>query len=77
MLPRLKHGDIVIVSPNRPLDRGKPAVVKCDGETTCKIWHESGGNVILKPLNPDYPEIRCAKSHMDWAYPVIMLVSMI
>lgn len=75
MLPRFHNGDIVVVAPQYPPRQDKPAIVKTDGAVTCKLWHRRRDEVVLKPLNADYPEKKCALSQIEWAYPVTLLIS--
>jgi SOS-response transcriptional repressor LexA len=59
MEPDFKPGDIIIISPNKQPESGNLVVAKLkwEGEATFKRLILSNDSVILRPLNPDYPEI--------------------
>lgn len=75
MLPRFHDGDIVVVAPQSLPRSGRPAVVKVDGAVTCKLWSRHGNEVTLTPLNSDYAERKYTLSHIEWAYPITLLIS--
>lgn len=73
MAPRFRDDDIVICSPERAPESGDAVVAKVRGEeTTCKILHIDGQNVILSPVNPSYPAQVYAHSEVNWIYPVVI-----
>lgn len=73
MSPRFRDGDIVICSPQRLGANGDAVVAKVRGEeTTCKILYVDGNNVILSPVNPDYPAQMYELAEVDWVYPVVI-----
>jgi SOS-response transcriptional repressor LexA len=60
MTPDFKEGDIVIVNPEIVPMPGEFAVVKIvrTGEVAFrKIAAMSGAQLVLRPLNPDYPDL--------------------
>jgi len=73
MAPRFRDNDIVICSPERPPENGDAVVAKVRGEeTTCKVFHIDGENVILSPVNPSYPAQVYGRSEVNWVYPVVI-----
>ncbi len=52
-------GDMVVVERNRPTKAGDIVVALVDNEVTVKYLYplKSSGGWVLKPANPDYPEI--------------------
>ena len=73
MAPRFRDNDIVICSPERPPENGDAVVAKVRGEeTTCKIFHLDGENVILSPVNPSYPAQVYSRREVNWIYPVLI-----
>ncbi len=73
MAPRFRDEDIVICSPGRVPESGDAVVAKVRGEeTTCKIFHIDGENIILSPVNPAFPAQVYSKLEVDWVYPVVI-----
>ena len=60
MEPLIREGDLLVVSPSAPLTDGciVAACVEPDGDVV-KAYHPNpDGSVVLKPLNPAFPEIK-------------------
>ncbi|MFO7914578.1 MAG: transcriptional repressor LexA [Candidatus Krumholzibacteriales bacterium] len=59
-------GDRIIVERRLRVENGALAVVVIDGEeATVKRFYQEGGTVILKPSNPEVPEIRVEAERVD------------
>lgn len=56
-------GDIVIVRRQGQLRDGEIGVVIVDGETTVKYVHFEPHEIVLRPANEQYREIRIARDH--------------
>jgi len=57
MSPRYLPGDIIVVDPAVKCTNGCPCVVAMNGEAVFKMFHETDDAIVLRPLNPKYPEI--------------------
>jgi SOS-response transcriptional repressor LexA len=57
MIPRLKPGEIVIVSPNRQWESGDIVVTKVKEEVSLKKIFRKETTLVLQPINPDYSPI--------------------
>ncbi len=57
-------GDMVVVERNRPTKTGDIVVALVDNELTVKYLHplKGSGGWVLKPANPDYPDIVAQQS---------------
>ncbi len=57
-------GDMVVVERNRPTKAGDIVVALVDNELTVKYLHplKGSGGWVLKPANPDYPDILAHQS---------------
>jgi repressor LexA len=57
-------GDMVVVERNRPTKAGDIVVALVDNELTVKYLHplKGSGGWVLKPANPDYPDIVAEQS---------------
>jgi len=57
-------GDMVVVERNRPTKAGDIVVALVDNELTVKYLHplKGSGGWVLKPANPDYPDIVAQQS---------------
>ncbi len=53
----INDGDLLIVDRSLPAEHNRVVIVALDGELTVKRLVRRGGNVLLVPENPDYPEI--------------------
>lgn len=62
MEPMLREGDVLVVSPLAALSEGciVAACVEPEGDIVKVYHHSDDGTVVLKPLNPAYPEIKLA-----------------
>lgn len=59
-------GDRIIVEKRVRVENGSLAVVVIDGEeATVKRFYQDGDTVILKPSNPEVPEIRVEAGRVD------------
>lgn len=56
-------GDLVIVRREPQIRDGEIGVLFVDGETTVKFVHHEGDEVVLRPANKRYQEIRIARNH--------------
>ena len=76
MLPGLKAGHIVIVSPSSLPENGEICAVKLKSEEVAvKLWHDQGnGLVVLKSMNDAYEPRAAAKFEIEWAYPVVQIM---
>ena len=71
MAPRLRHGDVVIVSPDTPLKEGSCVVAKTKGgEVTCKVYRLREEKIVLESENPAFPALVLTKDDVLWMYPV-------
>ncbi|MEL7480280.1 MAG: helix-turn-helix transcriptional regulator [Pseudomonadota bacterium] len=68
MEPAYRAGDRIIVSPEAPVREGDRVVVKTErGEVMAKILgRQSGGDVELISLNPNYPPRTYAETDISW-----------
>ena len=72
MAPRLRHGDVVIVSPDTPLKEGSCVVAKTKGEeVTCKVYRIREEKIVLESENPAFPVLVLAKEDVLWMYAVV------
>jgi len=76
MIPQLRHGDLVIVSPSEPAVDGKPAVVQLRGQVgvTCKLYRREGDRVHLIPSNEAMSAQNFEQSEVEWALRVLFRV---
>lgn len=54
---RIEEGDLLLVSPNTPVESGDVVLAKSEEGITVKKFYPKGNFVILQPLNPDYPPL--------------------
>ncbi len=68
MVPVYRPGDIIIVSPSAPVRRGDRVVARTgSGEVMVKeLAKESAQRVVLRSLNPDYPDRSLPRSDLLW-----------
>ncbi len=73
MSPEIRHGDLVLLSPSAPAEAGQAAVVQLEGAigVTCKLYHPSGRNVHLVPINDQFPPATAEASHLQWCLRVL------
>lgn len=57
MAPRLKPGDMVIVSPNRQWENGDIVVVKVKEEVSLKKIFRKETTLVLQSMNTEYPPL--------------------
>ncbi|OIN95680.1 repressor LexA [Candidatus Desantisbacteria bacterium CG1_02_38_46] len=53
----INNGDLVAVKKGINIQNGDIVVFLVDEESTVKRFYREGGNIILKPANPNYPNI--------------------
>lgn len=58
----MKDGDMVVVERHRPTKPGDIVVALVDGEMTVKYLYPLQSGWVLKPANPDYPDILAQQS---------------
>lgn len=56
-------GDLAIVRRQSELRERDIGVLIVDGETTCKFIHHEPDEIVLRPANPAYAEIRIPRNH--------------
>ncbi len=73
MLPVLRDGDVIIVSPAADVRRGDRVVIKIDdGEVMTKqLIRQSALQVEVESLNPDHPNRTIDTAHMLWMARII------
>ncbi len=73
MSPVIEHGDLVIVSPSRGAQRGRPAVLQLRNQmgVTCKLYRPAATRIHLIPINESFPVTRHAKDQLVWALAVL------
>ncbi len=76
MSPRIRHGDLVIVSPDNPAEPGRPAVVKLRGRVgvICKLFVPRGLRVRLIPINNAFPTTSHRRDELVRALAVLYVV---
>ena len=57
MTPKLKTGDIIIISPNRQWESGDIVVVKVKDEVSLKKIFRKETTLVLQSINPEYSPI--------------------
>jgi len=73
MAPRYLDGDFVLASPDVPAATGHPCVARQRGQigVNCKLFAQTGDQVQLIPVNPDYPTQELPESELLWAWRVL------
>ena len=76
MAPAIRHGDLVILSPDQPARPGRPAVVKLSRQVgvTCKLFRRQGSRIRLIPINESFPITTHRADHVVWALAVLYRV---
>jgi phage repressor protein C with HTH and peptisase S24 domain len=76
MSPRYRDGDLVITSDKHPAVAGHPCVARQSGQigVNCKIYQESGNEVLLIPINEACPIQRFPRKQLMWAWRVLFSV---
>ncbi len=76
MAPRIKEGDIVIVSPNAYITSGDIVVARINNnEVTVKKLKIQDDKVVLIPLNPNYEPLYFEKDKLEIIGKVVLIVS--
>jgi SOS-response transcriptional repressor LexA len=72
MAPRYGDGDFVLVNPIDPAAEGHPCVAHQRGQlgVNCKIFQCDGSDVVLIPVNEQYPLQRFPAAELVWAHRV-------
>lgn len=73
MIPRIHHGDDLIVCPNWTLYNGDVvAATTVKGDVMVKIYHsqDDGERIILSSYNPAFPPQEYKRQDIKWVYPV-------
>lgn len=73
MAPEIRHGDVVILSPDCPAEPGRPAVVQLADQigVTCKLVRFDGDRIHLIPINDAFPPTTHDLADLQWALKVI------
>ncbi len=73
MMPDIRHGDLVVLSPSAPAVDGRLAVVQLAGQigVTCKVFRRSGETIHLIPVNEQYPPQSFPSDELVWALRVL------
>ena len=76
MTPRYRDGDLVVTSDKHPAVAGHPCVARQSGQigVNCKIYQESGSEVLLIPINEASPVQRFPRKQLMWAWRVLFSV---
>jgi SOS-response transcriptional repressor LexA/transcriptional regulator with XRE-family HTH domain len=76
MSPEIRHGDLVVLSPQRPARAGHAAVVQLRGAigVTCKLYHPDGGQVHLVPINEAVAPVSTSADEVQWALDVLAVI---
>ena len=73
MLPRYRHGDLVVTSPDQAAVENSPCVARQADQigVNCKIFQRIGDEILLVPLNESVPIHRFPASQLLWAQRVL------
>lgn len=76
MTPRYHDGDLVVTSDKHPAIAGHPCVARQKGQigVNCKIYQESGQEVLLIPINEARPVQQFPRRQLQWAWRVLFSV---
>lgn len=76
MTPRYRDGDLVVTSDKHPAIAGHPCVARQKGQigVNCKIYQESGNDVLLIPINEARPVQQFPRRQLLWAWRVLFSV---
>ncbi len=78
MEPVYKHGDILIVEPNRQTQTGDLVIAKAtDGTVYFKLFQRAGKNaevIRLVSLNPLFSAMEFEGQGLEWCHPVTSMV---
>ncbi len=76
MTPDIRHGDIVLLSPDCPAVDGSPAVVQLAGQigVTCKLYRRDGECLHLIPVDDRHAATRHPLAELTWALKVLARV---
>lgn len=75
MHPRIRNGDVVVISPNSEVISGDIAVVRINGEITVKQVKIADNSIILLPANPSYDPIVAQPSEVEIVGKVVLVIS--
>ncbi len=78
MSPRIKDGDIVVLSPSVPAVQGQIAVARIANQigVTCKLIRKTQQGVHLIPINERYETKVVAEKDLHWSLAVLCHVSL-
>jgi SOS-response transcriptional repressor LexA len=73
MSPRIKDGDIVILSPSVPAAQGQVAIARVANQigVTCKLLRSTDTEVHLIPINERYETKIVPKKDLLWSLAVL------
>ncbi len=73
MAPRIRHGDLVILSPSVPAEQARSAVVQLRRQigVTCKVLRREDQTVHLVPLNERFAPQTFPAADVEWALKVL------
>lgn len=76
MMPRFRHGDVVIAVAGREVRPGQAALVQIRGRVgvTLKLVRRESDAVYLVPLNERFETERLAAADIEWLAPVLFTV---
>lgn len=76
MTPRYCDGDLVVTSDKHPAIAGHPCVARQNGQigVNCKIYQETGNEVLLIPINEASSVQRFPRRQLLWAWRVLFSV---
>jgi phage repressor protein C with HTH and peptisase S24 domain len=74
MMPRFRHGDVVIAIAGLPVRDGEAALVKIRGRVgvTLKLVRREETTVHLIPINEKYDTERLPETEIEWLAPVLL-----
>jgi len=73
MVPDIRHGDVVVLSPSAAAVDGQAAVVQLRHQigVTCKLYRREGRTVHLVPINEQFPPQSFPAEQVIWALRVL------
>jgi phage repressor protein C with HTH and peptisase S24 domain len=76
MEPRYAEGDVVLCDVDAAPAEGSRVMAKVrNREIVCRTWYPRDDFVQLVAANPNTPPELCARSEIEWIYPIIKSIS--